>query len=65
MNADTLSSARSGVKRFGLNLGFSQSSGINDRPGPSSDETDSPEGEGKVKTKLMSMWNNMKYGECS
>jgi hypothetical protein len=26
-------------------------------------ENDSGEGEGKVKTKLLSMWNNMKYGK--
>lgn len=27
------------------------------------EENDSGEGEGKVKTKLLSMWNNMKYGK--
>jgi hypothetical protein len=27
------------------------------------EENDTVEGEGKVKTKLLSMWNNMKYGK--
>jgi hypothetical protein len=27
------------------------------------EENDSGEGEGRVKTKLLSMWNNMKYGK--
>jgi hypothetical protein len=27
------------------------------------EENDSGDGEGKVKTKLLSMWNNMKYGK--
>jgi hypothetical protein len=27
------------------------------------EDNDCAEGEGKVKTKLLSMWNNMKYGK--
>ena len=68
MNAEAIASFKpgllSGVRKLANNLGqsHSQAQNLNGR-NPTTTSAEEPEVDGKVKTKLMSMWNNMKYGK--
>lgn len=67
MNAEAIASFKpgllSGVRKLANNLGQSQSQAQNQNGRNISSSVEEPESDGKVKTKLMSMWNNMKYGK--
>lgn len=67
MNAEAIASFKpgllSGVRKLANNLGQSQSQPQNLNGRNPTTSAEEPEGDGKVKTKLMSMWNNMKYGK--
>ncbi|KAE8742279.1 hypothetical protein FOCC_FOCC012157, partial [Frankliniella occidentalis] len=52
----------SGVRKLANNLGQSQSQPHHQNGRSPTSSAEEPETDGKVKTKLMSMWNNMKYG---
>ncbi len=65
MNAEAIASFKPGllVRKLANNLGQSQSQSQHQNGRSPTTSTDEHETDGKVKTKLMSMWNNMKYGK--
>lgn len=66
MNAEAIASFKpgllSGVRKLANNLGQSQSQAQTQNGRSPTTSAEEHETDGKVKTKLMSMWNNMKYG---
>lgn len=68
MNAEAIASFKpgllSGVRKLANNLGQTQSQAQNQNSRTPTTSAEEHESDGKVKTRLMSMWNNMKYGKC-